>query len=108
MSADAAAADADADAAERRLNHSIPRTYFVWGIQLPDTKLTSSLWVLAIASMSKYILFKAQRDRWANKSRFQLHVCVVQIIPQTRRNRRNQVSLFRFLKLQCRLYMNVG
>ena len=37
MSADAAAdaADADADAAaERRLNHSIPRTYFVRGIQL--------------------------------------------------------------------------
>ena len=38
MSADAAAADAadaaDADAAaERRLNHSIPRTYFVRGIQ---------------------------------------------------------------------------
>ena len=39
MSADAAAdaeadaADADA-AAERRLNHSIPRTYFVRGIQL--------------------------------------------------------------------------
>ena len=32
MSADAAA-DADA-AAERRLNHSIPRTYFVRGIQL--------------------------------------------------------------------------
>ena len=32
MSADAAA-DADADAAERRLNHSIPRTYFVRGIQ---------------------------------------------------------------------------
>ena len=46
MSADAAdaadaadvadAADADA-AAERRLNHSIPRTYFVRGIQLSDT-----------------------------------------------------------------------
>ena len=37
MSADAAAADAAADAdaaAERRLNHSIPRTYFVRGIQL--------------------------------------------------------------------------
>ena len=37
MSADAAdAADADAAdaAAERRLNHSIPRTYFVRGIQL--------------------------------------------------------------------------
>ena len=34
MSADAAAA-ADA-AAERRLNHSIPRTYFVRGIQLLD------------------------------------------------------------------------
>ena len=40
MSADAAdAADADAGAdadaaAERRLNHSIPRTYFVRGIQL--------------------------------------------------------------------------
>ena len=36
VSADAAdaAADADADAAaERRLNHSIPRTYFVRGIQ---------------------------------------------------------------------------
>ena len=30
MSADAAAADA----AERRLNHSIPRTYFVRGIQI--------------------------------------------------------------------------
>ena len=37
MSADAAAADADADAAaERRLNYSIPRTYFVRGIQLPN------------------------------------------------------------------------
>ena len=36
MSADTAAADAAvADAAaERRLNHSIPRTYFVRGIQL--------------------------------------------------------------------------
>ena len=35
MSADAADAAADADAAaERRLNHSIPRTYFVRGIQL--------------------------------------------------------------------------
>ena len=35
MSADAAADAADADAAaERRLNHSIPRTYFVRGIQL--------------------------------------------------------------------------
>ena len=32
--ADAAADAADADAAaERRLNHSIPRTYFVRGIQ---------------------------------------------------------------------------
>ena len=37
MSADAAdadAADAADAAAERRLNHSIPRTYFVRGIQL--------------------------------------------------------------------------
>ena len=38
MSADAAAAADAADAAdaaaERRLNHSIPRTYFVRGIQL--------------------------------------------------------------------------
>ena len=34
--ADADAADADAAdaAAERRLNHSIPRTYFVRGIQI--------------------------------------------------------------------------
>ena len=36
VSADAAAADVDA-AAERRLNHSIPRTYFVRGIQLLST-----------------------------------------------------------------------
>ena len=45
MSADAAdaAADADADAdaaAERRLNHSIPRTYFVRGIQLSDAHMS--------------------------------------------------------------------
>ena len=44
MSADAAdaAADADADAdaaAERRLNHSIPRTYFVRGIQQSTYKI---------------------------------------------------------------------
>ena len=35
---DEVSADADADAAaERRLNHSIPRTYFVRGIQLTVT-----------------------------------------------------------------------
>ena len=41
MSADAAAdAAADADAAaERRLNHSIPRTYFVRGIQLLNVQV---------------------------------------------------------------------
>ena len=31
---DEVSADVAADAAERRLNHSIPRTYFVRGIQL--------------------------------------------------------------------------
>ena len=48
MSADAAAADAadaadaDADAAaERRLNHSIPRTYFVRGIQIYNGSVSS-------------------------------------------------------------------
>ena len=49
MSADAAdVADADADAdadaaAERRLNHSIPRTYFVRGIQLCHSNFLLSI-----------------------------------------------------------------
>ena len=38
MSADAAAAAAADAAAERRLNHSIPRTYFVRGIQLGSNR----------------------------------------------------------------------
>ena len=58
MSADAAAdaadaADADADAAaERRLNHSIPRTYFVRGIQLSKFKINH---ILAILRSGKHI-----------------------------------------------------
>ena len=58
VSADAAAdADADADAAaERRLNHSIPRTYFVRGIQLSTVNYQLSVvlsWVGNDASSVK-------------------------------------------------------
>ena len=62
MSADAAAADAadaadaDADAAaERRLNHSIPRTYFVRGIQL---LLENCSWTWRRASNLKTFCWK--------------------------------------------------
>ena len=48
MSADAAAADADA-AAERRLNHSIPRTYFVRGIQLISGVCSFQNWKLEMS-----------------------------------------------------------
>ena len=55
MSADAADADA---AAERRLNHSIPRTYFVRGIQL--AKNNEKVGTISSFSRDHHTIFKQQ------------------------------------------------
>ena len=66
MSADAADAAADADAAaERRLNHSIPRTYFVRGIQL--------YWSVSVQCNSS---FDVDKQNFCSKAALNYNLCI--------------------------------